>query len=99
MIISGVKFSGINYWLKARLLEAIPPGEYAAFWLGGRATVILIVEIKHDELSIDDYHDGDRELSSSKSKILNCQLIMSMSGSAQRAPAWGVEMGSHEHNH
>merc|ERR1712110_958526 len=29
---------GINYWLKARLLEAIPPGEYAAFWLGGRAT-------------------------------------------------------------
>merc|ERR1711971_1033113 len=29
---------GINYWLKARLLAAIPPGEYAAFWLGGRAT-------------------------------------------------------------
>merc|ERR1712203_1050953 len=29
---------GINYWLKARLLEAIPPGQYAAFWLGGRAT-------------------------------------------------------------
>merc|ERR1719184_83752 len=29
---------GINYWLKSRLLEAIPPGEYAAFWLGGRAT-------------------------------------------------------------
>ena len=52
MIISGVKFSGINYWLKARLLEAIPPGEYAAFWLGGRATVIVIVEIKHAELSI-----------------------------------------------
>merc|ERR1712004_603347 len=25
---------GINYWLKARLLEAIPPGQYAAFWLG-----------------------------------------------------------------
>merc|ERR1739845_171182 len=29
---------GINYWLKSRLLEAIPPGQYAAFWLGGRAT-------------------------------------------------------------
>merc|ERR1712071_63249 len=26
---------GINYWLKAQLLEAIPVGEYAAFWLGG----------------------------------------------------------------
>ena len=36
---------GINYWLKARLLEAIPPGQYAAFWLGGRATVIIIVFI------------------------------------------------------
>jgi len=28
---------GINYWLKSRLLEAIPPGERAEFWLGGRA--------------------------------------------------------------
>merc|ERR550517_1172378 len=26
---------GINYWLKSRLLEAIPPGERAEFWLGG----------------------------------------------------------------
>ena len=34
--------TGINYWLKARLLEAIPPGQYAAFWLGGRATVISL---------------------------------------------------------
>ena len=47
---------GINYWLKARLLEAIPPGEYAAFWLGGRATVIVIIKIKQ---SIDRDHDGD----------------------------------------
>merc|ERR1712107_305257 len=28
---------GINYWLKSRLLEAIPVGERAEFWLGGRA--------------------------------------------------------------
>ena len=56
MIISGVKFSGINYWLKARLLEAIPPGQYAAFWLGGRATVIVIIKIKQ---SFDRDHDGD----------------------------------------
>ena len=33
---------GINYWLKSRLLEAIPPGERAEFWLGGRAEVTSI---------------------------------------------------------
>ena len=31
--------SGINYWLKARLLDAVPVGEYAAFWLGGTTDV------------------------------------------------------------
>ena len=51
--------SGINYWLKARLLEAIPPGQYASFWLGGRATVIVIIKIKPDDDDVDDDPYGD----------------------------------------
>ena len=32
---------GINYWLKAKLLEATEIGEYASFWLGGTTQVAV----------------------------------------------------------
>merc|ERR1712033_58081 len=45
---------GINYWLKSRLLEAIPVGERAEFWLGGRPN-----NYDHQQmcLTLREYHD------------------------------------------
>ena len=53
------KWTGINYWLKARLLAAIPPGQYAAFWLGGRATVIFVIILKIKHYDEHHYHNDD----------------------------------------
>ena len=34
-------WSGLNYWLKARLLETTDVGEYASFWLGATTNVSI----------------------------------------------------------
>merc|ERR1712045_191400 len=32
--VAEIDYPGLNYWLKARLLETTDVGEYASFWLG-----------------------------------------------------------------
>ena len=32
-------FSGINYWLKSKLLDTTEPGEFNQFWLGATTEV------------------------------------------------------------
>ena len=36
---------GLNYWLKARLLEVTDVGEYASFWLGATTNVSLVFSV------------------------------------------------------
>merc|ERR1719216_412647 len=79
---------GINYWLKSRLLEAIPPGQYAAFWLGGRATG------RHSE-----HQPGTWTWDHMNTTIEWFPPVEPLDGCVQRTPAWHLDLGSHEHNH
>ena len=51
LLILSLQHSGLNYWLKARLLEATDVGEYASFWLGATTNVSIFLRLLVSSLS------------------------------------------------